>query len=102
MRWGMTVLFLPSGRTSSPPARVSLDRTRIQVDGGVANLAPGIAITVEIKIGSGSIISYLLSPLLRYADDSLHEQTKRLIGGSTKLTIEIRICTASRRRPDCG
>lgn len=64
----------PKGQELSYAARVSLDRTQIQVDGGVANLAPGMAVTVEIKTGSRSVISYLLSPLLRYAHDSMHER----------------------------
>lgn len=64
----------PKGQELSYAARVSLDRTQIHVDGGVANLAPGMAVTVEIKTGSRSVISYLLSPLLRYAHDSMHER----------------------------
>lgn len=64
----------PQGQELSYAARVSLDRTQIQVDGGVANLAPGMAVTVDIRTGSRSVISYLLSPLLRYAHDSLHER----------------------------
>jgi hemolysin D len=62
------------GQELSYAAYVSLDRTQMQVDGGVANLSPGMAVTVEIKTGSRSVISYLLSPLLRYAHDSLHER----------------------------
>jgi hemolysin D len=33
-----------------------------------------MAVTVEIKTGSRKILSYLLSPLLRYQQDSLHER----------------------------
>jgi hemolysin D len=33
-----------------------------------------MAVTVEIKTGSRSVISYLLSPLLRYAHDSMRER----------------------------
>jgi hemolysin D len=33
-----------------------------------------MAVTVEIKTGSRRIIEYLLSPLLRYKQDSLHER----------------------------
>ena len=64
----------PKGQEFSYSARVSLDRTQIQVDGGAANLSPGMAVTVEIKTGSRSVISYLLSPLLRYGHDSLRER----------------------------
>jgi len=64
----------PNGQELNYAARVSLDRTQIQVDGGAANLSPGMAVTVEIKTGSRSVMSYLLSPLLRYAHDSLRER----------------------------
>jgi len=64
----------PKGQELSYAARVSLDRTQIEVDGGFANLSPGMAVTVEIKTGSRIVISYLLSPLLRYAHESMHER----------------------------
>jgi hemolysin D len=53
---------------------VSLDQTQIQVDGALAKLSPGMAVTVEIKTGSRTVITYLLSPLLRHAHDSMHER----------------------------
>jgi hemolysin D len=55
-------------------ARVSLDRTQMQVDDKLVNLSPGMAVTVEIKSGSRRIISYLLSPLLRYKQEMLRER----------------------------
>jgi multidrug efflux pump subunit AcrA (membrane-fusion protein) len=55
-------------------ARVSLDKTAMVVDDKRVNLAPGMAVTVEIKTGSRHIISYLLSPLLRYGHESLRER----------------------------
>jgi len=68
-------------RTSEPPgqelvysARVSLDRTRMQVDDRMVDLAPGMAVTVEIKTGQRRIIEYLLSPLLRYRHETLRER----------------------------
>ena len=64
----------PKGQELSYAARVSLDRTQIEVDGTPANLSPGMAVTVEIRTGSRSVISYLLSPLLRYTHDSMHER----------------------------
>jgi hemolysin D len=33
-----------------------------------------MAVTVEIKTGSRTILSYLLSPLLRYLQEALHER----------------------------
>jgi hemolysin D len=38
------------------------------------NLTPGMAVTVEIKTGSRSLLGYLLSPLMKYAHDSLRER----------------------------
>lgn len=55
-------------------ARVSLDRTRMQVDENMVNLSPGMSVTVEIKTGSRSVLSYLLSPLFRYKHESLRER----------------------------
>jgi hemolysin D len=64
----------PTGQELSYAARVSLDRTQIQVDNAIANLSPGMAVTVEIKTGSRAVITYLLSPLLRYGHDSMRER----------------------------
>ena len=64
----------PNAKEPVYEARVSLDQSRMQVDNGVVNLAPGMAVTVEIKTGSRRIISYLLSPLLRYGHESLRER----------------------------
>src|SRR5476651_1402413 len=55
-------------------ARVSLDKTRMQVDENIVDLTPGVAATVEISIGSRTVMSYLLSPLLKYAHDGLREK----------------------------
>jgi hemolysin D len=71
-----------SGSTSSEPkdqqlnyvARVSLDQTNIAVEDTLASLSPGMAVTVEIKTGSRRIISYLLSPLLKYQQEALRER----------------------------
>jgi hemolysin D len=55
-------------------ARVSLDETQMQVDDKLLNLSPGMAVTVEIKTGTRRIIDYLLSPVLRHAQESLRER----------------------------
>jgi hypothetical protein len=47
---------------------------KCRVDERLVNLSPGMAVTVEIKTGTRRIISYLLSPLARYAHDSLQER----------------------------
>jgi hemolysin D len=53
---------------------VPLDRTRMQIDDNLVNLLPGMAVTAEIKTGSRTVISYLLSPLIRYKHESLRER----------------------------
>ncbi|MGX5800327.1 HlyD family efflux transporter periplasmic adaptor subunit [Bradyrhizobium sp. Arg314] len=55
-------------------ARVSLDRTQMQIEGRSADLSPGMSVTVEIKTGSRRIIGYLLSPLLRYRQEIFRER----------------------------
>jgi hypothetical protein len=55
-------------------ARISLDRTLMQVEENLVNLSPGMAVTVEIKTGSRTVLTYLLSPLLRYKQESLRER----------------------------
>ncbi|HTO81091.1 MAG TPA: HlyD family type I secretion periplasmic adaptor subunit [Methylomirabilota bacterium] len=64
----------PKGQELNYSARVSLDRSQMQVDDRLVNLSPGMAVTVEIKTGSRIILSYLLSPLLRYGQESLRER----------------------------
>ena len=64
----------PKGQELSYAARVSLDRTNIQLEDQLAKLSPGMAVTVEVKTGSRRIISYLLSPLLKYKQEALRER----------------------------
>lgn len=55
-------------------ARVALDGAQIEIDGNFVPLLPGMAVTVEIKTGSRRIISYLLSPLVRYRQEVMRER----------------------------
>jgi hemolysin D len=64
----------PKGQELIYVARVSLDRTQMEVEDKRVSLSPGMAVTIEIKTGSRSIISYLLSPLIRYKHESLRER----------------------------
>jgi hemolysin D len=64
----------PKGQELNYSARVSLDRTQMQVENRIVDLSPGMAVTVEIKTGSRTILSYLLSPLLRYQQEVMHER----------------------------
>lgn len=64
----------PNGQELNYAARVSLERTKMQVDDKLVDLTPGMAVTVEIKTGSRRIIGYLLSPLVQYNHDMLRER----------------------------
>jgi hemolysin D len=64
----------PKGQEMIYAARVSLDQTQMQIEDKMVNLSPGMAVTVEIKTGSRRIISYLLSPVLRYRQETLRER----------------------------
>jgi hemolysin D len=64
----------PKGQELEYAARISLDRTDMQVDEKLVKLGPGMAVTVEIKTGSRRMISYLLSPLARYKQEALRER----------------------------
>src|SRR5216683_57763 len=55
-------------------ARIALDRTQMQIEDKPVNLSPGMTVTAEIRTGERRIISYLLSPLRKYRQDSLRER----------------------------
>jgi hypothetical protein len=46
----------------------------MMIDGTRQPLQPGMAVTAEIKTGRRTIIDYLLSPLARRTNESLHER----------------------------
>jgi hemolysin D len=46
----------------------------MKIDENLIKFSPGMATTIEIKTGSRSVISYMLSPLLRYGQESLKER----------------------------
>jgi hemolysin D len=73
----------PAAQDAKPPsddqgpvyaARISLDRTRMQIEDKPVSLSPGMTVTAEIRTGQRRIISYLLSPLRKYRQDSLRER----------------------------
>jgi hemolysin D len=45
----------------------------MRTDDRMVNLSTGMAVTVEIKSGSRTILSYFLSLLLRYRQEALRE-----------------------------
>ncbi|PWC35733.1 HlyD family type I secretion periplasmic adaptor subunit, partial [Azospirillum sp. TSO22-1] len=55
-------------------ARVALERTSLEVEGRSTALAPGMAVTAEIKTGQRRILDYLLSPLSRHVQEALRER----------------------------
>lgn len=55
-------------------ARVELDRQDIEVNGRAVPLTSGMTATAEIKTGRRRLIEYLLSPLLRYKQESFRER----------------------------
>ena len=55
-------------------AQISLNRTSMDVEGREVALAPGMMVTVEVKTGKRRLIDYLLSPVMRYRDNSLRER----------------------------
>jgi hemolysin D len=64
----------PNSQELAYAARVVLDRTQMEIEGRPVQLLSGMAVTVEIKTGSRRIISYLLSPLVRYRQEVLRER----------------------------
>ncbi|WP_456623307.1 MULTISPECIES: HlyD family type I secretion periplasmic adaptor subunit [unclassified Bradyrhizobium] len=64
----------PAGQELLYSARIALDRTEMDIDGRTVALAPGMAVTVEIKTGTRRLIEYVMSPLLRYRHESLRER----------------------------
>ncbi len=82
-----TTRAAPAPRTTTPTTRrsakagqptyvalVSLDSTSIRTEDGVTPLEPGMAVTTEIKTGRRTVISDLLSPLLRFKQEGLRER----------------------------
>jgi hemolysin D len=53
---------------------VALPQSTMTVEDREINLTPGMTVTAEIKTGRRRIIGYLLSSLMQYARESLHER----------------------------
>jgi hemolysin D len=54
--------------------RVKMYQTTMQVKDKIVNLSPGMAVTVEVNMGKRRLIEFLLTPLLRYKDESIRER----------------------------
>ena len=55
-------------------ARLTLQDNKIKADGQVVRLKPGMSVTAEIKTGKRRVIEYLLSPVMKYMDESMRER----------------------------
>jgi hemolysin D len=64
----------PAGQELLYSARIALDRSDMQIDNRTVPLSPGMAVTVEIKTGSRRLIEYVMSPVLRYRQESMRER----------------------------
>lgn len=64
----------PKGQELVYASRVSLDKTAMLIDGRTVNLAPGMAVTVEIRTGTRRVIEYILSPVFKRKQEAMHER----------------------------
>ena len=67
----------PTPQQAATPAyvaRIALAKTSMMIDGQVEQLQPGMSVTADIRTGSRTIVDYLLSPLRRRTQESLHER----------------------------
>ena len=71
---GVPEMFRCAKKLGIYAARISFDRRQMQVERTSSIFSPGMAVTAEIKTGSRAVISYLLSPLLKYKQESLRER----------------------------
>ena len=55
-------------------ARLNLEDNKIKADGQIVQLKPGMSVTAEIKTGKRRVIEYLLSPVMKYLDESMRER----------------------------
>ena len=55
-------------------AQISMAKTTMSVGAKRIKLVPGMAVSVDVNIGTRRIIDFLLSPLLRYRDEGMTER----------------------------
>ncbi len=54
--------------------RIAMNQQTLHVNGKQTPVVPGMAITAEIKTGDRRVIEYVLSPLLRHANEAMTER----------------------------
>jgi hemolysin D len=55
-------------------SRISLAQNHLDIDGKKVQIEPGMAVTAEIKTGSRRVISYFLSPIVKFTTESIRER----------------------------
>jgi hemolysin D len=55
-------------------AHIALAKIALDVDGRRVSIEPGMAVTAEVKMGQRRVLEFLLSPLLRYRQESGRER----------------------------
>lgn len=55
-------------------AQVSMAKKTLLVNDKLVNLSPGMAVVVEVNMGTRQLIEFLLTPLLRYKNEGLQER----------------------------
>lgn len=51
--------------------KIEMERLKIMVDGKVIAISPGMAVSAEVKTNKRRIIEFFLSPIIKYATESL-------------------------------
>ena len=77
----------PQGQELVYAARVSLDRTQMQVEDKLVNLTPGMAVTVEIKTNQRRLIEFLAAPSLQ-ARESAREVRASTVGQECRCALK--------------
>jgi HlyD family type I secretion membrane fusion protein len=55
-------------------ALIEMERDTISVGNKPIRLMPGMSVTVDVNIGERRLIEYILTPVLRYKNESLRER----------------------------
>ena len=55
-------------------ARILMHKNTLWVDGSEVNLVLGMSVSAEVKTGKRYLIEYVLTPLLRYKNESVRER----------------------------
>lgn len=55
-------------------ARIEMSKSQIQVGKRLVNITPGMAATVEVKTNQRRVLEFVLTPLLKYKNESLKER----------------------------